>query len=77
MLDQVEGDVLVESANGVFLDVELVDEAVEDLTLDVLGRGVSGAVAGVGAGAGRGAGVKIWSRDSEEGGKRGEGSEKD
>ena len=48
MLDQVEGDVLVESANDVFLDVELVDEAVEDLALDVLGRGVSGAVAGVG-----------------------------
>ena len=65
MLDQVEGNVLVESANGVFLDVELVDEAVEDLALDVLGRGVSGAVTGVGAG------VKTWSSESEEGGERG------
>ena len=77
MLDQVEGDVLVESANGIFFDVELVDEAVENLSLDVLGRRVSGAVAGVGAGVGHGARVKTWCSDSEEGGERGEGCEED
>ena len=77
MLDQIEGDVLVESANDIFLDVELVDEAVEDLALDVLGRGVSGAVAGVGTPLGQGAGVKSWSSESEEGGERGEGCEED
>lgn len=52
MLGQVESDVLVESTNDVFFAVELVDEAVEDLALDVFGRRVAGAVAGVGVGAG-------------------------
>lgn len=60
MLGQVESDVLVESANDVFFDVELVDEAVENLALDVFGRGISGAVAGVGAAVAVGAGEKTW-----------------
>ena len=51
VLGQVEGDVRVEGADDVFFDVERVDEAVEDLALDVFGRGVAGAVALVGAGA--------------------------
>ena len=51
VLGQVEGDVRVEGADDVFFDVERVDEAVEDLALDVFGRGVAGAVAFVGAGA--------------------------
>ncbi len=67
MLGQVEGDVLVEGANDVFFDVELVDEAVEDLPLDVFGRRVPGAVAGVGADVGEGTGVETWDGESEEG----------
>lgn len=60
MLGQVERDVLVESANDVFFDVELIDEAVEDLALDGFGRRVARAVAGVGAAFGEDAGVEAW-----------------
>lgn len=75
VLGQIESDVLVESANDVFFDVELVDESVEDLALDVFRRGVPGAVAGVRADVGVGAGVKTWYSDSEEGGEGSKGCE--
>lgn len=77
MLGQVESDVLVEGANDVFFAVELVDEAVEDLALDVFGRRVSGAVAGVRADVCVGAGIETWCSESEEGGDGGEGCEED
>lgn len=77
VLGQVESDVLVESANDVFFAVELVDEAVEDLALDVFGRRVSGAVAGVRADVCVGAGIETWCSESEEGGDGGEGCEED
>ena len=78
VLGQIESDVLVESANDVFLDVELIDEPIEDLALDGFGRGLSGAVAGVCAGIGEGAGIQAWCSwcsESEEGGQGGEGCE--
>lgn len=75
MLGQVESDVLVERANDVLFDIELVDEAVEDLPLDVFGRRVPGAVAGVGADFGVGAGVEAWCSEGEEGGEGREGCE--
>lgn len=75
MLGQVESDVLVESADDVFFDVELVDESGEDFALDVLGRGVPGAVAGVAADVGVSARVEAWCCEGEEGGDRGKGCE--
>lgn len=75
MLGQVQSDVLVESADDVFFDVELVDESGEDFALDVLGRGVPGAVAGVAADVGVSARVEAWCCEDEEGGDRGEGCE--
>ena len=72
---QIESDVLVEGANDVLFDIELVDEAVEDLPLDVFGRRVPGAVAGVGADFGVGAGVEARCSEGEEGGERREGCE--
>lgn len=80
MLGQIESDVRVESANDVFLDVELIDESVEDRALDGFGRWVSGAVAGVCAAFGEGAGVEAWCSgcfECEEGGEEGEGCEED
>lgn len=78
MLGQIESDVLVESANDVFLDVELIDESVEDRALDGFGRRVSGAVASVCAALGEGAGVEAWCSggfECEEGREGGEDCE--
>lgn len=77
VLGEIESDILVESANDVFFDVELVDEPVEDLALDVFGRRGTGAVAGVRADVGIGAGVKAWCSESEERWEGGEGCEED
>lgn len=67
MLGQVESDVRVESANDVFFNVELIDEAVEDAALHGFGRRVAGAVAGVGAAFGEDAGVEAWCSGGSEG----------
>lgn len=62
MLGQIVSNVLVEGADDVLHDIQLVDECEEDLALDVFGRGDAGAVAGVGIdfAAGVGAGVEAW-----------------
>ena len=69
MLGQVEGDVFVESANGVFVGVELSDEPVEDVALDGFGGRVAGAVAEVGAAFVENARVECsWGFEGEDGG---------
>ena len=81
MLGQVESNVRVESADDILLNIELVGEGEEDLSLVVFaGRG-SGAVCGVGGvyvAASVGVSIRIepWCY-CEDGGKGGEGGEED
>ena len=65
MLGQIESNVRVESADNILLDIELIDESEEDLSLVVFARGGPGAVSGVGcinvaAGVGVGVGIEPW-----------------
>lgn len=79
MLGQIERNVLVKGAKDIFLDVELVDEAVEDLALDVFGRRDTRAVGHVGtlAFGSVGAGIEARCRESEQGGEGGKCCEED
>ena len=64
VLGQVEGNVLVKGTDDVLDDVKVIDEGEEDLTLDALWGGGSGAVAAIGgdltANVGAGARVETW-----------------